>query len=268
MYSLDINFLKERKPQEFSKSSTPTEATPTRTFLPLAIGGAVGLFFPLFVGGWWFGVNWQIEKLQKEIAALDQELSQLQAQKQTIQQKREQLQQAEAEAKALADIFNQIKPISAILNDISDRVPSDVQIRSIQQNEIAPSGEAEQPSQSSESEQLSPPPTAELTISGVAKTYRDANYFLLTLQRSKFLKQEAAQLQSAQTVNYPAQVDIPENQEIASIEPRKVVEYTITTQLNNRPASELLRELSRKGAMGLVTRIRTLQKKRLILEKE
>ncbi|NEO02464.1 MAG: fimbrial assembly protein, partial [Moorea sp. SIO3I7] len=44
----------------------------------------------------------------------------------------------------------------------------------------------------------------------------------------------------------------------------KVVEYTIKTQLSDIPASEILKELDRKGAVGLVTRIRNLQSQGVI----
>ena len=44
----------------------------------------------------------------------------------------------------------------------------------------------------------------------------------------------------------------------------QVVSYTIQSTFSDAGATALLRELERKGTLGLVTRIRTLQQKELI----
>jgi type IV pilus assembly protein PilN len=102
-----------------------------------------------------------------------------------------------------------------------------------------------------------------LEIAGTARSFDDVNYFLLTLQRSSFFKSNETQLVSAQLVTNPTKLEVPETkgQSVAQVTYQlpKLVEYKIQTSLNDAPASELLRELDRKGAVGVVTRIRTLQ---------
>jgi type IV pilus assembly protein PilN len=44
----------------------------------------------------------------------------------------------------------------------------------------------------------------------------------------------------------------------------KTVTYTIQTSLKRVPATDLMRELERKGAVGLVTRLRSLQQQQVI----
>jgi type IV pilus assembly protein PilN len=44
----------------------------------------------------------------------------------------------------------------------------------------------------------------------------------------------------------------------------KVVEYKIQTSLKRIPSADLIRELERKGAVGLVTRLRSLQQQQAI----
>jgi type IV pilus assembly protein PilN len=111
---------------------------------------------------------------------------------------------------------------------------------------------------------------AQLEISGLARSFDEVNYFLLTLQRSPFLKNNETQLMSAELVKNPnrVQVNVPGNrtQQGATVtyELPKTVQYKIQTTVSDVPASELLRELDRKGAVGLVTRIRTLQEKGVI----
>ena len=44
----------------------------------------------------------------------------------------------------------------------------------------------------------------------------------------------------------------------------KSVKYKLQTALKQIPATELLRELERKGAVGIVTRLKTLQQQKVI----
>ncbi len=43
------------------------------------------------------------------------------------------------------------------------------------------------------------------------------------------------------------------------IKPDKIVKYTIQSNLNDVPATQLIRELEQKGTVGLVTRLRSIQ---------
>ncbi len=245
MYSLDINFLKDRNLDDASKTRIQKK-TQTQQFgknAPLIAGLAVMVLFPAVAGGFLLVVNGQNTELEKQIQELDAQISAINAQNQKIQQMEAKIAQVNAETNALVGVFNQIKPWSAILQDISDRLPPRVQIDSIQQGQ-----------------------SPKLTLVGSARSYNDVNDFLLTLQRSNFFKAKATRLQSAQLVDNPTKVEYSEAEqaENVTVELPKVVNYTITTELNNTPASKLLRELARKGDVGLVTRMETLKQKGVI----
>jgi type IV pilus assembly protein PilN len=228
------------------------------------------------VGGLWLFLQQQNASLAQQKAELDSQLQAQQAERQKITTLNKQTEQVRTETTALATVFNQVKPWSAMLQDIRERIPPGVQIRNIEQVEVAPPTTPTPAASPSPSPAASPGanaaaastarPTVNLKISGTARSFDDVNFFLLTLQRSSFFKGDETQLLNAQLVANPTKLEVPQtqNQSAAPVnqvkyELPKVVEYTIQTSLSDVPASELLRELDRKGAVGLVTRIRTLQ---------
>ncbi|HEY9905140.1 MAG TPA: PilN domain-containing protein [Candidatus Sericytochromatia bacterium] len=287
MYSLDVNFLNDRpgmgSPEAGTKLPRPK---PTAAKTPLYIGVAVGLLLPALVGGLLLVLQQQVAQKEQQKAALDSELGRLQIEQKKITQLTEEITRVNEETTALASVFNQIKPWSAMLQDIRERIPPGVQISNIQQitapapppaanaqpanakgakpanakgaNATAPAGAA-----------TTPPQVTKLEINGTARSFDDVNYFLLTLQRSSFFKGSETELVGAQLVNNPTRVEVPQTTRTSGAaqdryELPKVVQYKIQTNLSDVPASELLRELDRKGAVGLVTRIRTLQEKGVI----
>jgi type IV pilus assembly protein PilN len=277
MYSLDINFLNDRpdiRPQV--QGNKPKQKPAAMT--PLILGVALGLLLPGVVGGLWFFVQQQTAQLETRQAELDSELQRLQIQQDKIKQLNDEIAKVQGETNDLASVFNQIKPWSAMLQDIRERVPVGVQIQTIQQTEdttsaaaptpaASPSPDAQAPNAQATS---APSPTMKLAISGSARSFDEVNYFLLTLQRSPFFKSDETQLVKAELVQNPnkLEVTVPQNktQSGATVTYTlpKTVNYEIQTSLSDIPASELLRELDRKGAVGLVTRIRTLQEKGVI----
>ena len=238
MYSLDINFLKDRKLDKASKVAVEkrTLRLPLSSNTPLIAGVAVMVLLPGLAGLYLWMLNRQSAELKSEIAALEAEIGANQAKYQSIEAMQQQIAQVNAQTEALVSVFNQIKPWSAILEDIRDRIPVGVQLNSIQQTD------------------------AQLTLEGFATSYGDVNNFLLALQASQFLNPTATKIQSAQSTDNPLSVELPEGSNV-TVELPQMVNYTISTELNNVPASQLLAELSRKGAVGLVTRIRNLEQK-------
>jgi len=276
MYSLDINFLNDRpdiRPQV--QGNKPKQKPAAMT--PLILGVALGLLLPGVVGGLWFFVQQQTAQLETRQAELDSQLASLQIQQDKIKQLNDEIAKVQGETNDLASVFNQIKPWSAMLQDIRERVPVGVQIQTIQQTEdttsaaptpaASPSPDAQAPNAQATS---APSPTMKLAISGSARSFDEVNYFLLTLQRSPFFKSDETQLVKAELVQNANKVEVtvPQNktQSDATVTYTlpKTVDYQIQTTLSDIPASELLRELDRKGAVGLVTRIRTLQEKGVI----
>ena len=268
MYSLDTNFLNDRQVEQLvTKKSSPKKNISLGELLPL-FGGIVAGIIPLaVVAGLLLFVNVQKNNANEKLAGLKSELQQLEAQNQRIQQLKQEISQAEGEAQTFASVFNQVKPWSAIMQDLRDRIPAGVQILSLRQSEELPK-EAKQAKQNqgevTAAKDLKPEVT--LRIEGIAKSFNEVNDFMLTLQNSRFLKKEKTLIETAELIENPFQLELPETDNSADIEVTlpPVVRYKILATFTEKPASELIRELDRKGAVGLVTRIKTLEDKGII----
>ncbi|MFP4135252.1 MAG: PilN domain-containing protein [Halothece sp.] len=242
MYSLDVNFLRERKEQPAPRKDTETQKQKLDSGgsaddkLPLIIGAIVGVTLPAAVFGYQLILSQQIQGVEGDVSDLEQDLGQLEGQEEQVAQKQEELEQAEENLTAFTDIFNTIKPMSAILQDVRDRAPSNLQINSLQE-----SGEDS------------------FSVEGIGESFETVNYFFLTLKRSPFIDSESVNLESANQTDFSVELaeELPED--VEEISPTPVISYTISFQLTDESASNLLDTLEEKGATGLVTRIRTLQ---------
>jgi len=280
MYSLDINFIQDR-PDYLLKTGTTARKLKMLggETAPLYLGIAIGVILPAMIGGAWLVLQTRNGQLETENAQLDAELSRLGLQEQEIQATQAQINQVRTETQALATVFNQIRPWSAMLQDMRDRIPRAVQIETLRQTSAAtpqPSPQAandtnnqqqgQQEQQNAEqNQQPAQIPAGSIEIAGVARSFNDVNDFLLTLQQSAFLKPTDTRIVTAELVDVaePGTVAVPQANASAVATPQ-AVRYTIQSTLSDVPASELLRELERKGTLGLVTRIRTLQQKGVI----
>ena len=118
-------------------------------------------------------------------------------------------------------------------------------------------------------------PTTKIDIAGTAKSFDEVNNFMLTLKQSAFFNPDETQLLSADLVagakltpitskGQPIPVGTNVLDKPRQLELPKVVTYKIQTSLKRIPASDLIRELERKGAVGLVTRLKSLQQQQVI----
>lgn len=248
MYGLDVNFLKDRKPEPRESGKTRRAPINAGDLTPVYIGVAVGLALPIFVaGGWWF-LQAKNTEIGEKNAQLEQQNQQLEAQIGSINKIKEETAKVKGETQALVTVFDQIRPWSAMLQDLRDRIPATVQIENIKQ--IAPTTAAEgQPPAN---------PAGGVEITGFARTFNDVNDFLLTLQQSRFLKSTEGKITTAELVDAPLPSS-PAPVNGVLIKPPQIVKYTIQSSMSDVPASELTRELEQKGTIGLVSRIRSLQ---------
>jgi len=248
MYSLDVNFLKERKPQKTKPDKRPRQAISLGDLTPIYIGVAVGVIFPALVGGGWWFLQGKNSELGENIAKLEQQNQELESKVGNINKIKEETNKVKEETQALVTVFDQIRPWSAMLQDMRDRIPSTVQIENIKQ--IAPTATAEG--------QPAPNPASGVEITGYARSFNDVNDFLLSVQQSRFLKSTEGKITTAELVDAPIPPGIqPANTVL--IKPPQIVKYTIQSSMSDVPASELTRELEQKGTVGLVSRIRSLQ---------
>lgn len=273
MYSLDVNFLNDRP--EY-KPEVAARSRPRGSFagagdnrLPLYLG-LLGLIVPLaLVGGAWWYLLSRNDDLTQQQAALDSELGSLQAKQKQIADLQAKVKQVKDETDALASVFNTIKPLSAMMQEMRDRTPSNVQILGVKQ---IPPPTTNQPTPAPSPGASTLPPTGYLSITGRAATFNDVNDFLLVLQRSNFLKASETKVVKSE-LGEPSQPkslqfegesgsSFPTGYEPPKVPPQ--VTFEIQTALSDIPASDLLKELDQKGAAGLVTRIEELQKKGVI----
>ncbi|NEO56035.1 MAG: fimbrial assembly protein [Okeania sp. SIO3B5] len=268
MYGLDINFLNDRP--EYKKD-IPKPASGGGPSLedprPILIGAAVAVAVNGLVAGGWFYLNQVNTKLQADLDKLNGELSKLNAQIKDIEAIKEKTKTFKAEAKALATVFDQIKPWSALLGEFGTLIPRGVKIASIEQKEpkiVAPAA-SKKPKEDKKEEAAAPPkPTATVSFSGTADSYGQVNDFLLLLQNSPFFQVEKTKLISATKKANPTRLELQESRSVLAPdipELPEVVEYKIETNLSPLGASELLPQLKSQGAIGLVDRIEILTEK-------
>jgi type IV pilus assembly protein PilN len=252
MYSLDVNFLKDRQLQTTAKSGAPLSRASNapiswREQLPLIIGGGVGLTLAALTGLAGLLVNMQMQKTENSIKELEAEINQLNAKAGQVQEVEQKIQALDAESQALVTVFNQIKPWSPLLQELRRQVPANVSIESIEEVPIPADPATQEP--------------AKLTvkIQGYAADYESVNNFLLTLQSSEFIQANKVKIDLVEKKEVAVKLDreIPDGE----LQFPQVVAYTISFERSPLPASQLLVPLSRNGAVGLVTRIKTLEQK-------
>ncbi len=272
MYSLDINFLNDRPEYKPEGARQRTKAVSTDSRRPLFVGAAVAVALLAAVGGSLLFLQAQNANLEQRQSELASQIGDLEKKQKDIAAVNAQTQEIKAETAALASVFNLVKPWSAMMQEMRDRIPPGVQLLSITQSvPTAPATPQAAPSPGAAPAVVGPPGSV-LQITGIANSFNDVNDFLLVLQKSNFLKADntklvKATLQREATRVEPARLQNAQQQQLRAeqlpVLPKQV-EFQIETALSDVPASDLLRELDRKGAVGLVTRIENLQRKGVI----
>lgn len=241
MYGLDINFLNDRNADVVDPTTSAPTIREESNWRPTILGVAIGLTPLVLVLASWLALNTLNNKLEARRDLLDQELAAQQATREELASAIARAEQAENDAKALVTVFDQIKPWSALLQSIQDNVPSGVQIAGVEQGE---EGEAAQ----------------SVTISGYAVSFDDVSDFVLVLKRSPFIDAEGTNLETSNLIDYPVDFELPEGAPSgADVQVPQVVEYNISADLTDLPASELLAELESTLAVGLTSRIQALR---------
>jgi type IV pilus assembly protein PilN len=116
-------------------------------------------------------------------------------------------------------------------------------------------------------------PTTRIEITGRGKSFEDVNNFILTLKQSAFFNPDDTHLISADlaegygkpqqrtnTSNVPmTPVEKEAAERIGRLKMPKIVNYKIQTTLKRIPSADLMQELERKGAVGLVSRLKSIK---------
>ncbi len=230
MYSVEINLLKERP--EIGGMAATTPAVGGANNIPIIIGGVAAIFFVGLALLGSVGANLWLQQLKARQQSIQDRLAAISPDLQRMDELKKETDQIQAETKALASVFNQVKPWSAVMRNIATQIPAGMQI-----NRITQGGEKGN----------------ELTIEGAAVSFEDVSEFLLLLQnRSPFFDGDATQLVKADRIGNP-----DENSPIT-------VSFSIKTAIAAVPTSELLEELAANGVEGLVARIQFLKEKGVV----
>lgn len=251
MYSLDVNFLKDREIRPVAAARGARPAAPVGDRRPLLFGLVGALVILALLAGYWLVLKRQVAQLAERNAELDAELADIQRKLAELSGVQAQIDAIQAENGAFINVFNQIVPWSALLQDIRDRTPTRIQLESIEQT--AGETPANEPD-------ATPPIAGGIEITGIGCSFDDINDFALVLQGSPLLE--------ANTVNI---TDATKQSELLDPntegtcpgtpagQPEFLVDYTIQANITNTPSSELIEELERRGAVGLVARLRALR---------
>lgn len=285
MYSLDVNFLKDRPEFVKPEQNKQKKKFNVGTNVPLVAGIALGAFLPLAVAGFWWWQQSEQGSLEAKIAEIQASLDKAAKEQGELQTVRQETNLYKQQTQALASVFNQIRPWSAMVKDISERVPPGIQITCISQ--VPTSGTASSSSGCQNVPNPTPTTTTATTtttanaqavvvpqdkveITGIARSFNNVNDLILTLQRSAFLDNKATRLITAKLVDNPIKLERnPVSQQSSGDnfqvpELPKVVQFKVQTNLSDKTASQLLPQLYGLGDLGLTARIEALQQQGII----
>ncbi len=256
MYSIDINFLNDRpdyKPPDITKKVVSPK-TPAAS-LPFLIGGAAVAVATIgSAGGWWWIINTKNTQLQAEIQKLESESGLLEAEVKKVEEMENKTKQYNEQTKFFTSIFNtSVKPVSSLLNELSGILPPGVQISRINQTLKQAEGDNIQTKTPWGVIQQN------IEITGLSPSFAEVNDLLLILKKSPFFNEKETALVKAELVDIPIEIEWTGIGEKPEDLTPKVVEYTITTSATNVLASEVIPDLQRTNAQGLLTRLVRLQ---------
>lgn len=235
MYTLDINFLSDRAAAE----AQAVERTPIADSQFLIYGGAVAVVALALVGGAWFFLNSANEGIQTKLSTLKATESQLNGKLKALEDQETQLKAIQARTGQLLTLFVGNFPASAIADEIRKRTPITIQVNSITQATIPAS--AQSVTQSST-----------VNLDGKATNFNELNDFLLLLKASPLLDGEKTKLISSTL------------QQATSDANFTLVNFQIQATVTSKNPAELLPELQKAGADGLVARVNLLRQQGVI----
>ena len=235
MYTLEINFLNDRAAPE----ALAVERKPIADSQFLVYGGAVAVVALALVGGAFLFLNSASEGLQQELATLTAKGTSLGSKIKSLEDQEKQLQAIQDRTNQILNLFVGNLPVSAVIDDLRRRTPLTVQIKSITQQTAA----AAAPQASSQST---------ITLNGAATNYNELNDYILLLKSSPLLDSDKTKLVSSTL--QPATTD----------KNFTLVDFQILATTTSKSPAELLPQLQKLGADGLVARVNLLRQKGVI----
>jgi len=235
MYTLDINFLSDRVASQAQAAERP----PIADSQFLIYGGAVAVAAIAIVGGAWLILNGANEGIQQELSKLTADETELTGRLTVLTAQETELQAVQARTGELVSLFVGNLPVSALSDEIRKRTPITVQVDSITQTSVAATPQA-------------PATGSTIALSGKATSYNELNDFLLLLKASPLLDPARTELVSSTL------------QQATTDKNFTLVNFQIQTATTTKSPAEILPELKKAGAEGLVTRVNLLKQQGVI----
>jgi len=235
MYTLDINFLNDRAAAE----TQAVERQPIADSQFLIYGGAVAVVALALVGGAFFFLNSANEGIQQELATLTAKETSLNGKIKSLEDQEKQLQAIQDRTNQVLNLFVGNLPASAIADDLRRRTPLTVQIKSITQQAAA----ATTPQATSQST---------ITLDGTATNYNELNDYILLLKASPLLDGDKTKLISSTLQPATTEKNFT------------LVNFQILATTTAKSPAELIPQLQKLGADGLVARVNLLRQKGVI----
>ena len=252
MYSVDINFLNDREERPALATQSTVIQQPPSDRTPMVIGLGIMVAALAGVGGFFGLLKYQESTLRQQQAELDAQLVELQAKLAQVERIRGETAAARAESRALAGVFTKIRPWSAIIKDIQNRIPTRAQLTQVTQT----GGEAVAPEAGGTPVA---PEAGGISIDGTACSFDDVNDFVLTLKNSPFLESETVKLNTS-TLGGDVLGRLPGDAERDELS--QLVNYTIAGNIQSVSADQfdrLLAELeNQQASVGLSSRLKAL----------
>jgi|JFJP01.1.fsa_nt_gi type IV pilus assembly protein PilN len=236
MYTLDINFLSDRAAAEVQAA----ERQPIADSQFLVYGGIVAVVALTLVGGAFLVLNAANEGVQRDLSELTAKETQLKGKITALEGQEKQLQAIQTTTGQLLNLFVGNLPVSAIADEIRKRTPITVQVKSISQASIAPS--PQNPNQS----------LSTITLDGTTTNFTELNDYMLLLKASPLLDGDKTKLMSSTLQQATADKNFT------------LVNFQIQTTITSKSSAELLPELQKLGADGLVARVNLLRQQGVI----
>jgi type IV pilus assembly protein PilN len=208
-----------------TEQASAVERQPIADSQFLIYGGAIAVAALSLVGGAFLFLSSINEGVRQE--------TELKSRIDSLKVQEEQLKAIEARTTSLVNLFVGNLPMSAIADDIRRRTPITVQVESLAQA-------------------LSADGKTTISLVGKATSYTELNDFILLLKASPLLSDADTKLISSTL--QAATVDRNFN----------LVNFQIQTALTSKPIGEILPDLQKAGADGLVARVNLLKQQGVI----
>jgi type IV pilus assembly protein PilN len=218
MYNLDINFLRERNPNQsidFSRDFAQKKEPSLADKIPLALGAFVFILTPAITFMYLKNVQASTVTVQSEIKQIESEIADLGNQNKKIEAANAELAKVQKETAALVGVFEKIKPWAAIMQEVSDRTPPGVLVESMQQTGTTAQAVPTAPTPTGkDAPAAQATPTGSdmgINLAGVARSYEDVNDFVLFLQRSPFFNRQQVRINDASLTAFPVEIENKDN---------------------------------------------------------